>query len=98
MGRKEDYIAGLNDQLKILGARIDEFTEKAEHEALAHKTRLLREIAEFNVKRLDAQLKLRQLAETTGDAWEKLEDGMDKAWSEMKEAFHKIAERFKQPR
>lgn len=98
MGRKEEYIEKLSAQLKVWGVRIDEFTEKAEHEALEHKTKLLREISEFNAKRLEGQLKLRQMTEATGDAWEALVAGMDKAWGDMKEAIHQIAEKFKQPR
>lgn len=98
MGRKEEYIEKLNARLKALGARIDEFAERAEYDALEHKTRLLREISEFNLKRLEAQLKLRQLKESTGDAWETLTAGLDKAWLDMKEAVSRIAEKFKQPR
>lgn len=98
MGKKEEYIDKLSAQLKVWSARIDDFTEKAGHEALEHKTKLLREIEEFNARRLEAQIKLRQMRETTGDAWETLVAGMDKAWADMKEAFRQIAEKFKQPR
>ncbi len=38
------------------------------------------------------------MRETTGDAWETLTAGMDKAWADMKEAVRQIAEKFKQPR
>lgn len=98
MGKKEEYIEKLDEQLKVWSARIDELAGKAEHEALEHKTKLQREIEEFKVRHLEAQFKLRQMSETTGDAWEKLAAGMDKAWADMKEAVHQIAERFKQPR
>ena len=98
MGRKEEYMEKLNSQLRSWGARIDEFTERAEFEALEHKTKLKREIADFRIKRLDAQLKLQQLKETTGDAWEKLEAGLDRAWEDMKASVHRISEKFKQPR
>lgn len=98
MGKKEEYIDRLSEQLKVWSARIDEFTERASHEALEHKTRLMREISDLNAKRLDAQIKLRQVKDTSGDAWETLTEGMDKAWGDMKEAVHKIGEKFKQPR
>jgi xylose isomerase len=98
MGKKEEYMNKLNAQLKAWGDRIDEFTERAEHEALEHKAKLLLEIEELKARRLDAQLKLRQMTETTGDAWEALVAGMDKAWAEMKEAVRLIADKFKQPR
>lgn len=98
MGKKEEYIEKLDEQLKAWSARIDELAEKAEHEALEHKTKLQREIEDFKVRRLEAQFKLRQMSDTTGDAWEKLAAGMDRAWEDMKEAMHRIADRFKQPR
>jgi len=98
MEKKEEYMEKLSAQLKNWGDRINEFAEKAEHEALEHKTKLQREIADFESRRLEAQLKLRQLRETTGDAWETLMAGMDKAWADMKEAVDRIADKFKQPR
>lgn len=98
MGRKEEYIEKLSAQLKAWGDSIHDLRETAEHEALEHKTKLLREIADFNNRHLAAQIKLRQLKETTGDAWEALAAGMDKAWAEMKEAMHQIAEKLKQPK
>lgn len=98
MGRKEEYIEKLSAQLKVLGARIDEFKERAEHEAVEHKTKFQREIAEFSAKRLEVQIKLRQMKETTGDAWETLVAGMDKAFAEIKETGRQILEKFKQPR
>lgn len=98
MGKKEEYMNKLNAQLKALGDRIDELAEKAEHEALEQKTKLLHEIEDFKTRRLEAQNKLRQMKETTGDAWETLVAGMDKAWADMKETVRQIAEKFKQPR
>jgi len=98
MGKKEEYMEKLGTQLKAWGERIDMFTEKAEHEALEHRTKLLREIEEFKTRSLEAQMKLRQMKETSGDVWETLVAGMDRAWADMKEAIHQIAEKFKQPR
>lgn len=98
MGRKEEYIEKLSAQLKAWGDKIDELGEKAEYAALEHKTKLLREIAEFKNRHLAAQVKLRQLKETTGDAWEALVTGMDKAWVDMKKTIHEIAEKLKQPK
>jgi hypothetical protein len=98
MGKKEEYIDKLSAQLKVWSARMDEFAEKAEHEALEHKTKLQREIEEFKARRLEAQIKLKQIKETTGDAWETLVTGMDRAWEDMKETVHQVSEKFKQPR
>ena len=98
MEKKELYMAKLSAQLKVWSDRIDELAEKAEHEALEHKTKLRREISDFKVRRLEAQMKLRQMTETAGDAWETLVAGMDKAWEDMKEAVHRISDKFKQPR
>ena len=98
MGKKEEYIEKLTTQLKTWESRMDDFALKAEHEAMEQKNRLQREITEFKIKRLEAQVKLRQLKAASGDAWEALAAGMDKAWGEMKEAVHQVSEKFKQPR
>ncbi|MBI5745285.1 MAG: hypothetical protein HY952_12145 [Elusimicrobia bacterium] len=49
----------LGVQLKAWSDRMDEFAEKAEHEVLEHKTKLLRGIEELRGRSLDAQLKRR---------------------------------------
>jgi len=98
MGKKEEYMEKLGAQLRAWSEKMDFLTEKAEHEALEQKTKLLREIEEFKARSQEAQLKLKQMRETTGDAWETLVAGMDKAWGDMKEAFHQIADKFRQPR
>jgi hypothetical protein len=98
MRKKEEYIDKLSNQLKVWSIKMDELTEKAEHKALKQKEKLRAEIAEFNVKHKKANLKLQQLKETTGDAWETLVEGMDEVWVDMKKTVHQIAEKFKQPR
>ncbi|PJA13448.1 MAG: coiled coil domain-containing protein [Elusimicrobia bacterium CG_4_10_14_0_2_um_filter_56_8] len=98
MGKKEDYVEKLATQLKLFGTRLDELKMRTENEAQEHKTRLLREISDLNAKRLDAQLNLRRLKETSGEVWETLVTGMDKAWGEMKDALHEVGEKFRQPR
>jgi len=98
MTKKEEYIDKLTTQLKEWNATIDHLASKVELQAMEHKIKLLRELDELRTRRLDAHARLRQLRGTTGDAWETLAAGMDKAWDDLKEAVHQTAEKFKQPR
>ena len=98
MEKKEEYLEKLGAELKEFSASIDDFAKKAEYVALEHRTKLRREISEFNAIRLEAQIKLRRMEQSSGDVWEALAPGVDRTWAEMKEAVGKIAEKFKQPR
>lgn len=98
MTKKEEYIDKLAAQLKDWSATIDKLASKTELLAGEQKVKLLEQLEELRTKRLDAQVKLNQLRESTGESWKTLEQGMEKAWGDMKEAMHKASEKFKQPR
>ncbi|MDT8286481.1 MAG: hypothetical protein RQ748_05160 [Elusimicrobiales bacterium] len=98
MTKREEYIEKLAAQLKEWSSAIDEMEKKATAQSAEQKERLLKELEGLRARRKDAQVKLSQLRETTGEAWEELTDGMEKAWGEMKEAVGRVADKYKQPR
>ena len=95
MGKREDYIDKLAAQLKVWGAEIDVWKAKAEKETVDVKIDILKEVEILNKKLQNAQNKLKEINEKTGDAWESLAEGANKAWDNLREAVYQAGERFK---
>ena len=95
MGKREDYIDKLAVQLKVWSAEIDVLKVKAEKGTVEAKIAIHKEVEILNKKMQDVQKKLREIKEKTGDAWESLAEGTNKAWDDLREAMHQVAEKFK---
>ena len=95
MGKREDYIERLAAQLKVWGAEIDVLKAKAGKETVEVKIAIHKEVEILNKKMQDAQKKLKDLGKKTGDAWESLAEGANKAWNDLREAMHQAGEKFK---
>ena len=95
MGKKEDYIAKLAAQLRVWSAEIELLKAKAGKETVEIKTAIHKEVEILNKKMQDAQKKLQEMGEKTGDAWESLAEGANKAWKDLREAMHQAGEKFK---
>ena len=95
MGKREDYIDKMAAQLKIWSAEIDVLKAKAGKGTVEIKTAFHKDVEILNKKMQDAQKKLQEIGEKTGDAWESLAEGANKAWKDLREAMHKAGEKFK---
>ena len=95
MGKREDYIDKLAAQLKVWSAEIDVLKAKAGKGTVEVKIAILKEVEILNKKMQDAQKKIKQIKEKTGDAWESLAEGTNKAWNDLKEAVHQATAKFK---
>ena len=95
MGKREEYVDRLNAQLKVWGAEIEVLKAKAGKEAVEVKIAIHKEVEILNKKMQDAQKKLQEIGKKTGDAWESLAEGANKAWDDLREAMHQAGEKFK---
>ena len=95
MGKREDYVDKLAAQLKVWGAEIDVLKAKAEKETVEIRIAIHKEVAILNKKMQDAQKNLQEIKEKTGNAWESLTEGANKAWNDLREAVHQAGEKFK---
>ena len=95
MGKREDYIDKLAAQLKVWCAEIDALKAKAEKETVEVRIAIHKEVEILNKKMRDAQKKLQEIGKKTGDAWESLAEGANKAWNDLREAVHQAGEKFK---
>ena len=95
MGKREDYIDKLAAQLKLWSAEIDVLKAKAAKETVEVKIAIHKEVEILNKKMQDAQKKLQEIGKKTGDAWESLAEGTNKAWNDLREAMRQAREKFK---
>ena len=95
MGKREDYIDKLAAQLKLWSAEIEVLKAKAAKETVEVKIAIHKEVEILNKKMQDAQKKLQEIGAKTGDAWESLAEGANKAWKDLREAMHQAGEKFK---
>ena len=95
MGKREDYIDKLAAQLKVWSAEIDLLKAKAEKQTVEVKIAIHKDVEILNKKMQDAQKKLQEIGAKTGDAWESLAEGTNKAWKDLREAMHQAGEKFK---
>lgn len=95
MGKREDYIDKLAAQLKLWSAEIDVLKAKAGKETVEVKIVIHKELEILNKKMKDAQKKLQEIGEKTGNAWESLAEGANKAWKDLREAVRQAGEKFK---
>jgi hypothetical protein len=95
MGKREDYIDKLAAQLKVWSAEIDALKAKAGKETVEVKIAIHKEVKILNKKMQDVQKKLQEIRKKTGNAWERLAEGTNKAWNDLKEAVRQAGEKFK---
>jgi hypothetical protein len=95
MGKREDCIDKLAAQLKVWVAETDVLKAKAGKGTVEVKIAIHKEVEILNKKIQDAQKTLQEIKEKTGDAWENLAEGANKAWNDLKEAMRQAGEKFK---
>lgn len=81
--------AMLKDKLEHLEEEIRELKMKAEKLEDTAKAEWNEKVAELDAKQRAAREKLDEIATSTGEAWEHLEEGAKKAWEELEEAVRK---------
>ncbi len=96
---KKSYLSQLADQLKDLDAKLDELKAKAK-DATAGTTAGMKadyEKASVELKKMraDAEAKIEELKKSSGEGWEEIKKGADKAVKDLSEAFNSALGKFK---
>lgn len=78
----------LEDQLSELGAQINDLIRRLE-------TAAEKEAETLRPRLKLAQERLHELKQTSGEAWQDLKPGIEKAWDELQKSFNQAASRFK---
>lgn len=95
MGLKEAYHEQLDAQLREWSAKLDQLKAKADGAEAAAKVEYYKQIESIKAKADVAQAKLKELNESSGEAWESLKGGVERAWTDFKTAIEEAAGKFK---
>ena len=93
--KKELYIDKMAEQLKEWSAAIDELESRMSEASAEAKDQYAKRIQDLKEKRELLSVKLRELGDAGGEAWDALKAGMETSWEEMKKAIHTAKEKFR---
>ena len=95
MKTKEEFIESLATQLKTWSAEIDVLQAKAEIAADDVKLKYQQEIEALRVKERTAEEKIKELKDSSGDAWETIKDTTEHVWHDLRTGLAGVADKFK---
>lgn len=95
MGLKDAYAEKMEPQLREWGAKLDELKAKADKAEASAKIEYHKQIDSLRSKQDATGAKLRELRAARDDAWEAIKQGVEGAWTEMKNAMDQAAAKFK---
>ncbi len=84
MNTKDEYIDSLASELKEWGAQIDLFEVKAENAKAFAKLRYAGELNALHTQQHLAVAKMKELEESSGDAWETVKVTADVVWNDLR--------------
>jgi predicted ATP-binding protein involved in virulence len=93
--KRKAYEEKFDAQLKEWGAQIALLKAKADNAKADAKIEYYKTIEALQHKQNDAKAKLLELKTAGDEAWEDLKKGAEKAWTEVKTAYHDASSRFK---
>jgi predicted nucleic acid-binding Zn-ribbon protein len=95
MGKKEEYQAKIEAQLKKWGAELEELKAKAAKASQDVKAELNKQIETLKARQDAAQKKFKELKAASGEAWQDVKASLEKTVAELKEAWSGVLSRFR---
>jgi len=94
MSKKDEYINKMEAQMREWSTEVDKLKAKADGAKADMKIKYLDEIEALNKNRAETEEKLQQLRTAGEDAWDDLKSGLEKSYTNLKEALKSAASRF----
>ncbi len=94
MSNKEAYKEKIRAQLDEWKAEADKLRARMKKKQADGKIDSSNYLDELKVKQQEARTKLKQLEDSSEDAWEDIKDGLEKATAELKESYKKARAKF----
>jgi predicted nucleic acid-binding Zn-ribbon protein len=91
---KEDLETRLKSSLADMDADIAKLQEKGLALKDEAKARWNEKMADLKTKQEAARKKVEELGKSTGEAWERLEEGAQAAWDDVQKAFQEASKEF----
>jgi hypothetical protein len=95
MADRDDYVEKLKSQLDHWNAEMSKWEAQAKSAQASARAEYDKQLAAFRQKRDQAIEQLTKVQSAEGEAWKDLARGADEAWTKMSEAFDKAYSHFK---
>lgn len=93
---KNDFVASVRWENRQLEKRIEELKEALSKKGNQAGVGIKREIADLEVKRKDLNIKLKDVENASGDAWQQLKQGVQEAVADLRQATDKAEDELKE--
>lgn len=95
MDTKEAYKKKMEAHLNEWGAQINLLAAKAASASADAKLRYAQDLDKLRDKQRQASMKMKELDEASGDAWEKVKSSTDELWDDLKSGVSHAMDKFK---
>jgi len=92
---RDEYIAKLKAQLDEWNAQLEQLETKGQNAKAEAQSEYEDQLAALRHRRDEAYQKLDELTQASGDAWEDLQQGCDKAFTALKEGVERAWAHFR---
>ncbi|MBP7735401.1 MAG: hypothetical protein KA369_05445 [Spirochaetes bacterium] len=92
---QKSYMQKLSDKILEWDKKIDELMKQGNEAASVMKEDYAKMAEELKVKKKDAEVKLKELKEVSGEGWIEIKKGAEQAVNDMTQAFEKAMAKFK---
>ena len=95
MGKKDEYCATMESEIKKWDAEVDSLNAKGNQMSVDARASYATQLKAMRADRDLAYSKLQDLRTANESAWQHMQSGVDAAWTSMKNALDKAASEFK---
>jgi hypothetical protein len=95
MGKKDDYCATMETEIKNWDAEVDNLNAKGKQLSAEARAGYDTQLKALRADRDFAYSKLQEMRKANESAWQQMQSGMDAAWTTMKNALEKAASQYK---
>jgi hypothetical protein len=95
MNSNEEYTAALEAKKAELKAEMERLNEKAEIAGLESELRYRQFMQELRDQYNDTEKMMEKLRQSSGDAWNEVRSGLDKAFDDMRHSIRQAQDQFK---
>jgi uncharacterized coiled-coil DUF342 family protein len=95
MGKKDEYCATMESEIKKWDAEIDNLNAKGKQMSADARAGFDTQVKALRADRDLAYSKLQELRTANESAWQHMQSGVDAAWTSMKNALNKAASQYK---
>jgi hypothetical protein len=95
MGKKDEYCATMDSEIKKWDAQVDSLNAKGRQMSADLQVKYDAQVKAMRADRDLAYSKLQELRTANESAWQQMQSGVDAAWTSMKNSLQKAAAQYK---